>query len=414
MVVNLDRKRRLLLINQYFAPDVASTGQYAAEICAELARRGLEIHVVTGQPSYTESSPEAPPFEERDGVHVYRINLGRSRGRERMCTRLAGYLRFLAGAWWQARCLMRALRFDVVMTFHNPPFVSLVGAYLSRRYKVPYVYVLYDIHPDVLIATGWRVSGPVVWLWDALNRWVFNCAEAVVVLGEGMKRTLVESKGVPSEKVRIIPIWGRPELKPGPRPQSTRRELGLGQDELLILYAGNMGIMHPLDPILDAASMLQGLPVYFLFVGDGAKREGLIRRVKKERLGQVGFLPFQPEKRFVQLVAAADACLVVLEPGLERLAMPSRTFTFLSAGRPVITLMAPEADVARLVTEGKGGWNVTSGRELAELIRVLLKDRRELLRRGKRAREVYEERFRREQVLEAYADLLENILNSKR
>jgi len=330
-----------------------------------------------------------------------------------MRTRLAGYLRFLSGAWWQARRLVRSLRFDMVMTFHNPPFVPLIGAYLAGRYQLPFVYVPYDIHPDVLIATGWRLPGPVVWLWEALNRWIFSRAEAVVVLGEGMKHTLTKGKGVPLEKVRVIPIWGRPELEPVPRLQSVRRELGIGKDELLLLYAGNMGIMHPLDPILDAAAMLQGAPVRFLFVGDGAKRERLTRRVEREGLRQVDFLPFQPEERFVQLVAAADACVVVLEPGLEWLAVPSRTFTFLSAGRPLITLMAPEADVARLVTETECGWNVTNGRELAELIRVLLEDRQELLRRGKRAGEVYDRRFRRERVIRAYAGVLEAVLRCR-
>ena len=408
-----NRQHRLLLVNQYYAPDVASTGQYAAEICESLAQYGFEIHVVTGQPSYTASSPDAPPFEARDGVYIYRVPLGHSRGRERMRTRLTGYLRFLTGAWWQARRLVRSLRFDMVMTFHNPPFVPLIGAYLAGRYKLPFVYVPYDIHPDVLIATGWRLPGPVVWLWEALNRWIFSRAEAVVVLGEGMKHTLTKGKGVPLEKVRVIPIWGRPELEPVPRLQSVRRELGIGKDELLLLYAGNMGIMHPLDPILDAAAMLQGAPVRFLFVGDGAKRESLTKRVERENIRQVDFLPFQPEERFVQLLAAADACVVVLEPGLERLAVPSRTFTFLSAGRPLITLMAPEADVARLVTETECGWNVTNGRELAELIRALLEDRQELLRRGGRAGEVYDRRFRRERVIRAYAGVLEAVLRCR-
>ncbi|MBC7232380.1 MAG: glycosyltransferase family 4 protein [Chloroflexi bacterium] len=407
------RQNRLLVINQYYTPDVASTGQYAAEICEDLAREGFEIHVVTGQPSYTVSSPDAPPFEVRNGVYVYRVPLGRSRGRERMRTRLAGYMRFLVGAWWQARRLVRSKPFDLVMTFHNPPFVPLIGAYLASRYGLRYVYVPYDIHPDVLLATGWRLPAPLVRLWEGLNRWVFSHASAVVVLGEGMKRTLVEGKGVPREKVWVIPLWGRPELKPVPRAQSIREELGIKENELLLLYAGNMGILHPLEPIIDAAALLQGLPVRILFLGDGAKRERLVRRVEKEGIGQVNFLPYQPEERFARLVAAADGCLVVLEAGLERFALPSRAFTFLSAGRPLITLMAPDADVARLVTETGCGWNVTSGQELADLVRELLEDRQEVLRRGRRAREIYDERFRRDRVIRAYAGVFEAVLNQR-
>lgn len=404
--MNPSAARKLLVINQYYVPDVASTGQLAAEICSSLVKRGFEVHVVTGQPSYTASSPDAPAFEVLDGVHVHRVSLGRARGRERMRTRLIGYTRFLLGAWRVARSLARRQHFDVVLTFHNPPFVGAIGAYLAGKYKLRYVYALYDIHPDVLLATGWRLPRPVLLLWEVLNRWIFQRAHAVVVLGEGMKQVLVEGKGIPAEKVHVIPPWARPELLPGPHDQPIRRELGISEDELLLLYSGNMGIMHPLDPILDAAASLRGLPVRFVFVGDGARRRQLVERVEREKLEQVTFLPFQPEDRFRQLVAASDACFVVLQPGLERLAVPSRAFTFLSAGRALITIMSPEAEIARLITEAGCGWNVTNGQELADLIRGLLEERQELIRRGQRARDVYEERFLRDRAIEAYARIL--------
>ncbi|MFQ5796095.1 MAG: glycosyltransferase family 4 protein [Candidatus Bipolaricaulia bacterium] len=406
-LVNQSPCQKLLVINQYYAPDVASTGQYAAEICSSLTRQGFEVHVVTGQPSYTTLAPQAPSFEVLDGVHVHRVSLGRARGRERMQVRLAGYIRFLWGAWRMARTLVKSERPDGVLTFHNPPFVGIIGAHLASRYRLRYIYAMYDIHPDVLIATHWAyLPRPAIWMWEVVNRWIFRQAETIIVLGEGMERTLVDGKGVPSEKVRVIPNWGRPELEPASRTQPIRRELGISDEELLLLYAGNMGIMHPLDPILDAAALLQGLPVRFLFVGDGAKRQQMTNRVEQEKLSQVSFLPFQPEDHFVQLLAASDVCFVALEPGLERLAVPSRSYTFLSAARPLITLMAPHADIARLVTEASCGWNVTTGHELADLIRQLLDNPQELVHRGQQGRKVYQERFRQERVIEEYAKAL--------
>jgi len=398
--------RKLLVINQYYAPDVASTGQLAAELCSGLVARGFEVHVVAGQPSYTAFSHEAPAYEVLDGVHVHRVSLGGVRGREHLWTRLNGYTRFLVGAWRLAQTLVKSQRFGTILTFHNPPFVGLIGAYLARRYMLRYVYALYDIHPDVLLTAGWRLPRPIVGLWEALNQQIFKYASTIIVLGEGMKRTLVEGKGVSPEKVKVIPPWARPELRPASRDQPIRREMAISEEELLLLYSGNMGIMHPLDPILDAAARLRGLPIRFLFVGDGAKRQHLVRRVEREGLDRVHFLPFQPEDRFVQLVAASDACLVALEPGLERLAVPSRAYTFLSAGRPLITLMAPHADIARLVTGQGCGWNVTTGEELAHLIHQLLSERQEFVRRGERARAVYVERFGREQVFEQYERIL--------
>ena len=398
--------RRLLVINQYYAPDVASTGQYAADICSGLTSYGFEVHVVTGEPSYSINSPDAPDFEILNGVNVYRVPLGNVKGREDNKTRFKGYVRFLRGAWRLARKLLRLRKFDIILTFHNPPFVGLLGALLAKKYKIRFVYIPYDIHPDVLVATGWRIPKLFVWVWGVVNRMVFKVAEKVVVLSEGMKNTLVHGKKVPAEKIEIIPLWGKPELDATSSDNLIREELEVKDGELLLLYAGNMGILHPLDIIIEAAKRLQGKSVKFLFIGDGAKRRYLMERVKNENIKQVSFLPFQPVGKFIQILASSDACLVTIGKGLENLALPSRIFTFMSAGKPIITIMNPEADVAKIIRENNCGWNVQTSDELAELILNLLKDPIELKQKGKQARKTYLNQFRRDKLIKQYAQLL--------
>ena len=106
-----------------------------------------------------------------------------------------------------------------------------------------------------------------------------------------MKGTLVKTKGIPAERVRTIPPWGRPELLSVGDGGTTRQELDVGADEVLLVYAGNMGVMHPLGPILDAAVSLKREPVRFLFIGDGASRPALISRASIEGLDRVSFSP---------------------------------------------------------------------------------------------------------------------------
>ena len=395
--------RKLLVINLYYAPDFVSTAHYAEDICVNIARKGVSVHVVAGAPSYSPSSPVAPAYEFRDGVHVHRIQLGGARGRERMSTRLKGYFLFLWGAWRKAREIVKKERPDALLTFHNPPLVGMLGAHLARQHRLRYTYVFYDIHPDVLLASGFlRLPQAVVQLWQGLNRWIAARARAVVVIGEGMKRTLVEKHRLPAEKVVVIPLWGRPELTPIPAKSTVRKELGVGDSEILLLHAGNMGIMHPLERIVEAAAGLRDAPLRFLFIGDGPKRESLRARVEAEGLDRVSFLPFQEESRFIDILAAADACFVALEPGLEKLAVPSRAFTILSAGRPLITLMAPEADIARLVIESACGWNATDTEELKGILERLARSPGELQERGRRGRELYERRFTKDRVVAEY------------
>lgn len=398
---------RVLVVNLYYPPDIASSGHLLADLCEGLAARGVDVTVVCGQPSYTEGSGDAPAHENLRGVSVHRVSVGRAKGRERVRTRLTGYFRFMWGAYRRALALAAQSPPDVVVTFSNPPVVGALGARVARKSGARFVYVLYDIHPDAVVATGYvRLPRPVVWLWDRVGRWILRRADAVVVPGDAMAANLIEQKGTPPDRVNVIPNWGRPELSPGPQDAEIRRELNMSEGELLLLYSGNMGIMHPLEWILDAVPGVADLPVRFLLVGDGAKREPMTRRAEQEGLSNVSFLPFQPETRFRSLVAAADACFVPLMPGLERCAVPSRAYTFLSAGKPILSLMSPEADIARLVADSRCGWNAVSGEDLARVIRTLAEDPELLVEAGRRGRAVYEETFARQRILDRYFSLL--------
>ena len=397
----------LLVINQFYAPDYAATGQVASELCAGLAARGLRVRVVAGRPSYTEAAPAAPSYEELEGVEVHRVRMGGVRGRERLSVRLRGFLRFFFGGWRLARSLAKDERPDVVVTFGNPPIVGIAAAMVARRSSARFVYVLHDIHPDILRASGSRMlPRPVLWAFDVVHTRVLRRADAIVVLGHGMKRTLVETKGVDAAGVHVIPLWARPELDTLPDGAALREELGVDDETLLVSYSGNMGIMHPLDAVLDAAKRCRGLPVHFLLVGDGARRAGLQARVADEDIAQVSFLPYQSEARFAEIMAATGLSLVVLGPGLEGLAVPSKAYTAMGAGKPFAAIMDPDADVSRLAVDHDCGWNVESADELADVVRGVLDDRGELRRRGANGRRAYEERYTRERAVEEYMRVL--------
>jgi glycosyltransferase involved in cell wall biosynthesis len=399
-----DRQRHVLILNQYVAPDTTPSAHYVSTVARALADAGMQVTVLAAEPSYGEATIRAPLQELLDGVRIRRLRMGSWRGRGSKLKRFGGYLRYLAGAALVGRRIVRANPPDVVMCFSNPPLVPLVAGWLARRARGRMIYVIHDIHPDILLATDWMfLPRPIVHAWNLLNRVMLEAASTVVVLGEGMKRLLVVDKRVASERVYVIPLWAEPELQPAARDEDLREELGIGKDELLVLSTGNLGVMHSLEPVVDGARRLNERSVHFVFVESGVHLDHWRKRFKG--LANVSFVPYRTGEAFSRLVAACDAGLVPLSPGMERFAVPSRAYTFLSAGRALLTVMDPEADVARLVSEGRCGFNATSGKDLAGWIELNLANPADLQASGKRARQIYEAQFTRKAVLDEYVAL---------
>jgi glycosyltransferase involved in cell wall biosynthesis len=399
---------RVLLLNQYFPPDTAVTGHHARSIGARLAADGFEVAAVVGQPSYGEDLPRAPARERRDGMDVIRVQTGRRRGRRRLTRRIGGYARYLAGAWRASR----TVRPDLVLAFHNPPLLGLLAAHVAGRRGAKLVLVVEDIHPDIVEATGW-VDLPrfLIRAWDRLNRRSLRAAARVVVLGEDMRRTLVEKKRLDPGAVTVIPLWSEPELTPAARDEEWRRDHGVN-GELLVLCAGNLGVMQPFEPVIQAMSALRDAPVSLTVVGDGIRRPEWERRAAELGLENVRFLGWLADEDYRRAVSAADAALVSLAPGMERLSVPSRSFTFLSAGRPVIALMAPESDVASFVARHGCGWVAPSADELTELLLRLSGDPSVCRRAGDQARAAYERNFESRVLTRRYSELVAEVSSS--
>jgi glycosyltransferase involved in cell wall biosynthesis len=210
--------------------------------------------------------------------------------------------------------------------------------------------------------------------------------------------------------VQVIPLWAEPELTPRPRDDEWRAGHGIAERDLLVLVAGNMGVMHDLDPVLAAAHALRAEPVVVVLAGAGVRRSHWERRAHD--LGvtdSLRFLPFQQDGDYARMVSAADVALVPFAEGMEALAVPSRAFSFLAAGRAVIALMSPASDVARLVTDNRAGWTVRDRDDLTRLLRALTKDPDAVTSAGQNARALYERSHTKEFVTGRYVELLRDI-----
>jgi glycosyltransferase involved in cell wall biosynthesis len=396
----------VLVLNQYVLPDTAVTGRVAHEVAVAIAAGGQRVTFVAGQPSYLPGQPAAPARERRDGVEIRRLGIAGRWGRGNRAARFAGYLIYLIRAAIVAGRLIATDPPQTIVCFHNPPLLPLLGALLAGPRR-RFVAVVQDVHPDVLLATGWiTLPGPVIAAWRGVNRWTYHRATTIIVISEDMRAALIE-QGAQASKVVAIPLWAQPELTP----RTDRIDRGARTDridpgarDLVVLFAGNMGLTQRLEPVFAAAAELVGAPIRFIFAGGGIHADRW--QAASAHLANVTFLPFQADADYRELVAAADVGLVTLTPRLERLVVPSRAFPLLSAGIPLLAVMSSDCELGRLVADYGCGACVQRPDELVAALTGWLENPPALARAARGARAAYTATRDRATMTQRYAAVI--------
>jgi len=221
------------------------------------------------------------------------------------------------------------------------------------------------------------------------------------------------AKGVPPARLQVLPNWADlDKVRPGPRLNALRRELGL-TSETVVLYAGNLGEKQGLEVILEAAALTRGEPsIRYFIAGEGAARDRIKLRARDLGLDNLTFLPLQSTSRLPLLLAAADLHLVVQRQKAADLVMPSKLTNIMAAGRPFIATAGEATELARVTTESGAGLVVPpeDGRALAQAVLRLAGDpgaRKEMAVRARRYAEAF---WDRERILRQWEELLSGLV----
>ncbi|MEZ5319811.1 MAG: glycosyltransferase family 4 protein [Vicinamibacterales bacterium] len=365
---------RILILSQYYAPEPIPK---PADLARELARLGHDVHVLTGIPHYPTGriAPgyRARPIQEEtiDGLPVTRTWEYAYHGTHAL-RRLLNYASFMVsaplGAW-------RLGRFDAIYVWHPPLSVGVAAWLVGRITRAPFVYDVQDIWPDAAVLAGLMKPGRMVSAMRRLERFVYRRAAHLLVVTEGARQNLI-AKGVPPDHVTPLLQWVDDAVFDAvdPAAVAAAREACGGDGRFLVLFTGNLGLVQGLDTIVRAAARLRDTPLRLAFVGDGADRARLEALTRDLGAGDVvTFVDRRPAAEMPAFMAAADALVAHLRPSeLSRYVIPSKTMSYLAAGRPIV--MAMEGAAADLVREAGAGVTTAPGDPdaLAAAIRDLM------------------------------------------
>jgi glycosyltransferase involved in cell wall biosynthesis len=404
----------ILLLNEYYPPDTSATAKMAAQVAAALAQRH-QVTVVAGRPSYDPDARYSYALLRRDTRHKVTVECVGSTAypRHQMPRRVANYLSYLALAVPRAL----ALRPDIILAMTDPPVAGIAGAFIARLAGRPFVYNIRDLYPDM--AVGGDIVRASKWVarWENLHRRALKQAARVIVLGDDMRERIL-AKGVAPERVVVV----RDGTTSATTPPSTPAQIPDRSDPIVqeirqgfpfvVLHAGNLGFYGAWDTLLEAAKILSNENSGFVFVGDGANRAALESAARN--LPNIKFAPFRPVAQIAHVMMAGDVHIVTVKRGLEGVVVPSKLYSILAAGRPIIVIAPPESDAARIVVES--GCGVAADPDdpaaVAAAIRELRAQPARLTEMGHRAQETAA-KYARVNELERFVAIVEDAAHDR-
>lgn len=405
---------RVWIISELYYPEETSTGYFLTRIAEGLAPY-VPVHVLCTQPTYSARGVRAPAREVLRGVHIRRCRASRL-NKDVFLFRLINLVTISLSIFFHALWFFG--RHDIILVATNPPVLPFLILSACRLRRAKCVLLIQDVYPDSMVAAGMLLPGSLtVRILNRVTKSLYGKMEYISVLGRDMddlvkKKLRENSRG----KTVIVRNWADvDQVVPDTRDDNALlRELGL-TDKFVVQYAGNIGRVHGIEELLEAARLLSVVDdkVHFLFIGSGAKKKWLEDAVHENRLRNVTILPHRPRSDQQVFLNACDVAITAFVPGMAGVGVPSRMYNIFAAGKPIIGAVDKNSELALVVREENVGWIVPPRRpeKIVEAILEARSNPRLLAEMGRRARLAVEKKYSVQDVIEAYRRLISGIRN---
>lgn len=399
----------------YYLPETAASLYITDNIVHACADKGIEVDLYT--PSPTRNVPDGSVWEreerQMDGkLRIHRFHLY-GEGKNPMLRAL----RYFLGEFILLHyCMWK--KYDVAFVDSTPPIQGLKMPLIKWLKRKPTIYNVQDIFPDSLVGTGLTHEGSLIWkIGRMVEKITYRYADKIIVISEDFKKNIM-AKGVPEDKIVVIYNWvDQNKVVDVPREENKLFEIyGLDRSKFYITYNGNIGLTQNMDMLLDVAKELQEEyeDIHFVLVGNGAYLDEVKRKVADQQLENVHLLPFQPYEDISHVFSLGDASLVISKPGVGANSVPSKTWSIMSASRPVLANF-DENELKTIIENNHCGIFTKAGDKDAFKESILtLYNHRELCQEyGHNGRKFVLDNLTREVGTQKYVDVIKEVCGKK-
>jgi len=387
---------RILIVSQYFWPESFRI----TDLAIALKDNGHEVTVLTGMPNY----PAGKVYEDYSwwskrremmgGIPIVRVPLF-VRRESRPWQLVLNYLSFVISGCLFGSWMLKKQSFDVVFTFEvSPVTVGIPAILMAKLKRVKHFFWVQDLWPESLSATGAVQSPKVLAAVGSMVHWIYKHCDYILLQSKGFEKPAIAA-GAVKEKCLYFPNWAEILYQPVQLPKSAKERKEVPSDGFVVMFAGNLGAAQSLETIVEAADRLKAENIYWVFLGDGRRREWLEKEVQERNLERVIILGQRPVETMPAYFSLADAMLVTLrDDPVMATTIPGKVQSYLACGKPIIGAL--NGSGMEVIQESKAGYCVASGdiEDFASAVSQMAHlERAELNKMGEAARSYYLSRF---------------------
>ncbi len=403
-------KRDVLFLCQFFYPEHNSSATLPYDTAKYLASHGMTVDAMCGYPKEYSDEKNVPKKEEREGVCINRIRYLQLE-RTGKIGRLINYFSFTLSAL--AR-LSRLRKYRCVIVYSNPPVLPLVAVLGKILFKTKIIFVAYDVYPEVAYASGSVRKGSLIDKgMNVINKMLFNRVDKVIALTDEMKEFLLEHRGALSaEQIVTVANWAHEKRTDAD--DAAYERFGFSRNDFVVSYFGNMGICQEMQTLVDAAIKMRDREnIKFFFVGHGCKKDDIESLLKQNYCDNAQMYSFLTGKDFEQAVAVSSCCVVSLERGLRGMCAPSKFYSYLQGGKPVLAIVEEGSYIENEIELNQIGHAIHIGDvdTLVNTIEMLAANRDECARMGERSLKLYNDQYEMTIALDKYTDVVRNVVS---
>jgi len=399
----------ILFLTHYFPPEVNAPASRTYENTKRWVKAGHKVTAITCAPNhpngilYPGYKNLLCQWDEKDGVDIFRVKtyLSANKG---FFKRTLNYISFMISATLQCYKVKNA---DIVVSTSPQFFCGMAGYFISRLKGTPWILEIRDLWPESIIAVGAIKKRRVIHLLENVETFLYQKADRIVCLTRAFKRHIT-ARDVEPNKISVITNGADlQQFNPLPKNNSFREQYQL-DGKFVVSYIGTHGMAHSLGTALHAADILKSQKeIQFVLVGDGAERENLLAQKEQMGLDNLLMLPQLEKQKIPEIIAASDACLVLLRKSdLFKTVIPSKMFEAFAMCRPII--LGVDGESREIVENGRCGVYVEpeNAAMLAQKVEELSGDKDLCEMYGASGRRLVETQYNRDQLAADYLDLL--------